>query len=99
MNVFLTRIYHSKEGILTIQPFKYAYHPKMAEWLQKSDDFILANFSSSPGVEPPHFSQEMKKVFQYIIKNPHPLSTVFKANTPLNFSLSEDGVWEPIHIV
>lgn len=71
----------------------------MVEWLHKSDEFILANFSSSPAVEPAHFSQEMKNVFQYIVKNPNPLSTVFKANKPLIFSLSKEGLWEPIQIV
>lgn len=89
----LNRVYHSQEGIFKIKPFNYQYHSQMVDWLHKSDDFIRNNFSTSPAVEPDHFSQEMKEVFQFVVQNPFPMHSIFKSNQSVKYSPSPQGQW------
>jgi len=90
----LYRVYHSKEGVFIIEPFDYRYQHHTSQFLQKSDDYIRNNFSTSPAVEPPHFSQEMKQVFLFVTQNPYPMNSIFKCKQPLKFSLSSFGEWQ-----
>ncbi|EFX77324.1 hypothetical protein DAPPUDRAFT_305857 [Daphnia pulex] len=87
------KVYHSTEGVFKISPFNYRFQSQMAEWALKSDDFILNNFSTSPAVEPEHFSKEMKEVFQFIIHNPFPMISIFKFNKSLKYVPSPQGQW------
>ncbi|XP_032799012.2 protein N-terminal asparagine amidohydrolase [Daphnia magna] len=89
----LQRVYHTGEGIFRINPFSYRYHSQMVDWIHKSDDFILNNFSTSPAVEPEHFPQEMKQVFQFVVHNPFPLASVFKFNKSVKYVPSPQGQW------
>ena len=43
---FFLRIYHSKDGVLKIEPFNYRCPSRIFDWLHMSDDFILQNFSN-----------------------------------------------------
>jgi len=94
MIVLIKRVYHSKEGVFIIEPFDYRYQHHTSQFLQKSDDYIRNNFSTSPAVEPPHFSQEMKQVFLFVTQNPYPMNSIFKCKQPLKFSLSSFGEWQ-----
>ena len=88
------RVYHSREGKFMIEPFEYRFPQRITEWLHKSDDYVRNNFSTSPAVEPSHFSQEMKQVFQFVAQNPFPMHSVFKSKMPLEFHLSPStGQW------
>ena len=60
-----------------------------------SDDFILKNFSTSPEVEPEHFTLQMREVFAHIAKHPFPMHTVFKSNKTIQYSIS-GGEWQEI---
>jgi len=92
----LYRAYNSKDGVFVIEPFTYRYPHHISQFLQKSDDYIRNNFSTSPAVEPPHFSKEMKQVFRFVTQHPFPMLSIFKSKLPMKFSLSSFGEWQEL---
>lgn len=90
------RVYNSKDGVFVIEPFNYRCPHYVSQLLHKSDDYIRDNFSTSPAVEPPHFSQEIKQVFQFVTQHPFPMFSIFKSKLPMKFTLSSFGEWQEL---
>lgn len=49
-------VYDCSLGLHRIGPFNYEPLRGVDLWLEQSDEFILQHLSTSPEVEPPHFS-------------------------------------------
>lgn len=52
-------IYDSSAGMLRIGPFNYDPIRGVDLWLAQSDEFLLTHLSTSPEVEPPHFTNQV----------------------------------------
>lgn len=52
-------IYDSTAGMLRIGPFNYDPIRGVDLWLAQSDEFLLTHLSTSPEVEPPHFTNQV----------------------------------------
>lgn len=52
-------IYDSSAGMLRIGPFNYDPIRGVDLWLAQSDEFLLTHLSTSPEVEPPHFTSQV----------------------------------------
>lgn len=52
-------IYDSAAGMLRIGPFNYDPIRGVDLWLAQSDEFLLTHLSTSPEVEPPHFTNQV----------------------------------------
>lgn len=52
-------VYDCGLGLLRIGPFSYQPLRGVDLWLEQSDDVILQNLSTSPQVEPPHFTMQV----------------------------------------
>lgn len=52
-------IYDSTAGMLRIGPFNYDPIRGVDLWLAQSDAFLLQHLSTSPEVEPPHFTSQV----------------------------------------
>lgn len=52
-------IYDSSAGMLRIGPFNYDPLRGVDLWLAQSDEFLLTHLSTSPEVEPPHFTNQV----------------------------------------
>lgn len=57
-------IYDSSAGMLRIGPFNYDPIRGVDLWLAQSDEFLLTHLSTSPEVEPPHFTNQVHLVFE-----------------------------------
>jgi len=82
--------------VIKIKAFSYQFPDRVSEWLMRSDDFIRRNFSTSPAVEPDHFAEEMRQMFQFVAQNPFPLESVFRSRQSLKFLLTDKGEWMEI---
>eukprot|EP00088_Acartia_fossae_P059151 TRINITY_DN6992_c0_g1_i13.p1 TRINITY_DN6992_c0_g1~~TRINITY_DN6992_c0_g1_i13.p1 ORF type:complete len:351 (-),score=50.86 TRINITY_DN6992_c0_g1_i13:390-1409(-) len=92
---FLSLIYSSKTGKVTIPAFEYDVISSAHLWLEQSDEFILEHMSTSPKVEPEHFCNDMRNTFKRMITDPEPLKTVFKNSQDRVYRLNDDtGEWE-----
>lgn len=56
-------IYDSTAGMLRIGPFNYDPIRGVDLWLAQSDEFLLTHLSTSPEVEPPHFTNQVYSNF------------------------------------
>lgn len=87
-------VYDCQTGLHRIGPFNYEPLRGVDLWLQQSDEFILQHLSTSPEVEPPHFSSMIRQTLKYIQDHPFPAVTVFRDQRPLYFKRDEvTGVW------
>ncbi|MPC15038.1 Protein N-terminal asparagine amidohydrolase [Portunus trituberculatus] len=89
-------LYDHSSGTITIHPFHCSEADLFAVYLKLPDDVLLRNFSTSPKVEPPHFCQELRRVFKVFVDHPRPLESLFVGNRPKKYAISASGVWEPV---
>ncbi|XP_066907821.1 protein N-terminal asparagine amidohydrolase isoform X2 [Halyomorpha halys] len=89
-------VYDCGLGLLRIGPFSYQPLRGVDLWLEQSDDIILQHLSTSPQVEPPHFTMQIRAALKYIQENPFPAVTVFRENRPHYYRRDElTGIWTP----
>lgn len=87
-------LYDHASSTITIHPFSYSDVDWFAFYLKLPDEVLLRNFSTSPKVEPPHFCQELRRVFKVFVDHPRPRETLFPDNKPKKYSLNQNGTWE-----
>lgn len=87
-------LYDHVSGTITVHPFRYSEVDWFAFYLKLPDEVLLRNFSTSPKVEPPHFCQELRKVFKVFVDHPRPHETLFPGNKPKTYAISPAGAWE-----
>lgn len=90
-------LYDHISGTIAIGPFYYSNIDWFSFYLQFPDDLLLRNFSTSPKVEPPHFCQDLRKVFQLFVDHPNPQKTLFPDNRPKKYVINSSGMWELVH--
>ncbi|XP_052130589.1 protein N-terminal asparagine amidohydrolase isoform X1 [Frankliniella occidentalis] len=89
-------VYDCSSGLHRIGPFNYEPLRGVDLWLEQSDEFILQHLSTSPEVEPPHFSTMIRQTLKYIQDHPFPAITVFRDNRPHYYKRDEiTGMWVP----
>ncbi|XP_031640732.1 protein N-terminal asparagine amidohydrolase [Contarinia nasturtii] len=87
-------IYDSTAGMLRIGPFNYDPIRGVDLWLAQSDEFLLTHLSTSPEVEPPHFTNQVRLTLKYIQDNQFPAVTVFRDNRPRYYQRDDmTGTW------
>lgn len=59
-------IYDASLGLLRIGPFNYDPLRGADLWLAQTDEFLLQHLSTSPDVEPPHFTHHVSEILQEI---------------------------------
>lgn len=64
--------------MLRIGPFNYDPIRGVDLWLAQSDEFLLTHLSTSPEVEPPHFTNQVGVCVAYIKL---PLNIIYKKKT------------------
>lgn len=87
-------LYNHVSGTITIHPFRFSEVDWFGIYLKLPDEVLLRNFSTSPKVEPPHFCQELRKVFKVFVDHPRPHETLFPNDKPKTYSINPSGVWE-----
>ncbi|XP_061388313.1 protein N-terminal asparagine amidohydrolase [Musca vetustissima] len=87
-------IYDASLGLLRIGPFNYDPLRGADLWLAQTDEFLLQHLSTSPDVEPPHFTHHMRATIKFIQENQFPAITVFRDNRPRYYRRDETtGCW------
>lgn len=87
-------IYDSSLGMLRIGPFNYDPLRGVDLWLSQTDEFLLQHLSTSPDVEPPHFTMQIRATIKFIQDNQFPAITVFRDNRPRYYRRDEStGCW------
>lgn len=73
-------VYDSQLGMLRIGPFNYEPMRGIDLWLSQSDEFILQHLSTTPEVEPPHFTMQVRATLKFIQDNQFPGKLNFSIN-------------------
>lgn len=91
-NLYDNYDYHS--GEFKIRPFRIRQMAEVSLIAKAPDQFILEHLSTSPKVEPKHFSQTIRSTAQFILNHPHPDQTLFVGNKPRVFTkCKHTGEW------
>ncbi|XP_066496845.1 protein N-terminal asparagine amidohydrolase isoform X2 [Tiliqua scincoides] len=92
----MVNIYDSKKEQLCIGPYYWMPFPHVEFWLEKDDQTILQNLSTSPAAEPPHFVSHIRAALTYLKEHPFPDKSLFPSRKPRLYRKNEDGLWERV---
>lgn len=82
----LVQVYNSASGLFVINEFRYFRISYLDFLISAPDEYLLANFSTSPKAEPPHFVSSIRQMFA--------LMKTDKASEPTHrFRREPDGRW------
>ena len=90
-NKDLVQVYNSNDKLFKIDEFYYLKIKYIDQLINQSDQFILDNFSTSPLVEPAHFANSIREIFNLIRINKTKL-----IESKTEFKRESDGSWTQI---
>lgn len=90
----MTNIYDHINNSITIMPFKMESYRDWGYYINQPNEWILRYWSTSPSAEPPHFCDQMRKLFTLLATHPDPMGTLFDQQKPIVYVLDVSGNWK-----
>ena len=90
----MTNLYDHLNKSITILPFDNDTFHDWDYYSRQPNDWILRHWSTSPSAEPPHFCDQMRKLFTLLATHSKPKETLFCNSQPTVYVLERNGDWK-----
>ncbi len=90
----LLSVYNYETGEFIIPSFRVRTLSPSYEFLTRAPDHvILQNFSTSPKVEPAHFSSEIRDSIKMVLDHPQIEKSIFRNERPKIYRRKNNSIW------